>query len=396
MEINVKKTVRAVGRAAARGVTLVEVLIVVSIMAVISGGAVVLAFPLYKEARIKTAIVSAKEIKKAAQLYQEMDATAEGCPTIQDCRRQAPRPDHGQRSLGQALPHRLRRGRHPRALVRQRSQGRHARRHLRRLSRRRREEGQGALVERRRTQRRGSSTCCTRRRSERRRGCRGGSPSSSAICVALIAVVTGLAMMGGSVADGARLKHSAVMIAGAVRIAYGHANATSKVVRLVFDIDARTVSIEEASSDLSSRATTSPAAPRRRPKPRRRPRRSRTRSSRARARRGRCSRRSRRRGGIPDKDKSGRELEKNIRSSRSRPVTPICREDRPRLPLLLAWRPDRARGDPDHDQEQHIDADALTILISPLTGKTDLRRGRLTMPRPRDDVDASERQDTGF
>ncbi len=71
-------------RAAARGVTLVEVLIVVSIMAVISGGAVVLAFPLYKEARIKTAVVSAKEIKKAAQLYQEMDATTEGCPTIAD------------------------------------------------------------------------------------------------------------------------------------------------------------------------------------------------------------------------------------------------------------------------------------------------------------------------
>ena len=84
MEINVKKTYRAMGRAAARGVTLVEVLIVVSIMAVISGGAVVLAFPLYKEARIKTAVVSAKEIKKAAQLYQEMDATTEGCPTIAD------------------------------------------------------------------------------------------------------------------------------------------------------------------------------------------------------------------------------------------------------------------------------------------------------------------------
>ncbi|MEP7121776.1 MAG: type II secretion system protein [Byssovorax sp.] len=79
-----KKTVRTLGRAAARGVTLVEVLIVVSIMAVISGGAVVLAFPLYKEARIKTAVVSAKEIKKAAQLYQEMDATGDGCPTIQD------------------------------------------------------------------------------------------------------------------------------------------------------------------------------------------------------------------------------------------------------------------------------------------------------------------------
>lgn len=84
MDTNVKNKIRILRRAAARGVTLVEVLIVVSIMAVISGGAVVLAFPLYKEARIKTAVVSAKEIKKAAQLYQEMDATTEGCPTIAD------------------------------------------------------------------------------------------------------------------------------------------------------------------------------------------------------------------------------------------------------------------------------------------------------------------------
>jgi general secretion pathway protein G len=84
MKTNVKRTVRAMSRAAARGVTLVEVLIVVSIMAVISGGAVVLAFPLYNEAKIKTAVISAKEIKKAAQLYQEMDATNDACPTIQD------------------------------------------------------------------------------------------------------------------------------------------------------------------------------------------------------------------------------------------------------------------------------------------------------------------------
>jgi general secretion pathway protein G len=84
MKTNIKKTVRSMSRAAARGVTLVEVLIVVSIMAVISGGAVVLAFPLYNEAKIKTAVVSAKEIKKAAQLYMEMDSTNDACPTIQD------------------------------------------------------------------------------------------------------------------------------------------------------------------------------------------------------------------------------------------------------------------------------------------------------------------------
>ncbi len=75
---------RKKSRVGARGVTLVEVLIVVAIMAVIAGGATLLAFPMYKEARIKAAVISAGEIKKAAQLYQELDSVSDACPTLQD------------------------------------------------------------------------------------------------------------------------------------------------------------------------------------------------------------------------------------------------------------------------------------------------------------------------
>jgi len=71
-------------RRLSRGVTLVEVLIVVAIMAVIAGGATILAFPLYKEARIKTAVVGCGTVKQAAELYQNLDGTADQCPTIQD------------------------------------------------------------------------------------------------------------------------------------------------------------------------------------------------------------------------------------------------------------------------------------------------------------------------
>lgn len=99
METYVKKTVRVIregllalasdradkrGRVGARGVTLVEVMIVVAIMAVIAGGATILAFPLYKESRIKTAVLGCGTVKQAAELYQNLEGTADQCPTIQD------------------------------------------------------------------------------------------------------------------------------------------------------------------------------------------------------------------------------------------------------------------------------------------------------------------------
>lgn len=78
--------IRAARRTAERGVTLVEVLIVVTIMALISGGAVLVAFPALREARVKTAITSAGAVRQAAQLYIEVDmaGATDKCPTIED------------------------------------------------------------------------------------------------------------------------------------------------------------------------------------------------------------------------------------------------------------------------------------------------------------------------
>lgn len=76
--------IRKMRRALSRGVTLVEVLIVVAIMAVIAGGATFLVFPEYKKARIKSAVVGATTIKTAADVYNELENTSDACPTIQD------------------------------------------------------------------------------------------------------------------------------------------------------------------------------------------------------------------------------------------------------------------------------------------------------------------------
>src|SRR4051812_46381137 len=76
--------IRVCRRAAARGVTLVEVLIVVAIMAVISGGVTLVAFPLYKKAKVDTGMVGCRTVKSAAELYQNLEGAADQCPTMQD------------------------------------------------------------------------------------------------------------------------------------------------------------------------------------------------------------------------------------------------------------------------------------------------------------------------
>lgn len=75
---------RRARRAGARGVTLVEVLIVVAIMAVISGGVTLVAFPLFKESRIKIGVQGCQTVRQAAELYQNLEGSADQCPTIQD------------------------------------------------------------------------------------------------------------------------------------------------------------------------------------------------------------------------------------------------------------------------------------------------------------------------
>jgi general secretion pathway protein G len=68
-------------RAASRGVTLVEVLIVVAIMALIAGGVGIMVLPKFQQAKVKTALSSAREIRKVVIGYL---ALQDGdCPTVQ-------------------------------------------------------------------------------------------------------------------------------------------------------------------------------------------------------------------------------------------------------------------------------------------------------------------------
>jgi general secretion pathway protein G len=69
-------------RAATRGVTLIEILIVLAIVGLIAGGVAVVAVPKYQEAQKKQAQTDARTIHPAAEKYR-VDHPGEQCPTVE-------------------------------------------------------------------------------------------------------------------------------------------------------------------------------------------------------------------------------------------------------------------------------------------------------------------------
>ncbi|HEY2404479.1 MAG TPA: type II secretion system protein [Polyangiaceae bacterium] len=64
-----------------RGVTLIEVLIVVAILAMVAGGVAVFALPKFRESQIKQAEIGARVIRTAIQQWQAANNEST-CPTI--------------------------------------------------------------------------------------------------------------------------------------------------------------------------------------------------------------------------------------------------------------------------------------------------------------------------
>lgn len=66
------------------------------------------------------------------------------------------------------------------------------------------------------------------------------------VVMAIVAILVGGIAIGGGQVASARLRQSATMITGAVRVAFTRANATSKNTRIVFDFDNKKLWLEEA------------------------------------------------------------------------------------------------------------------------------------------------------
>src|SRR6185295_2212150 len=65
------------------------------------------------------------------------------------------------------------------------------------------------------------------------------------VTIALIGIVTTGVVLGSGALVNARMRGGASMIAGAIRIAYTRASATSSTNRLAFDLERGTVALEE-------------------------------------------------------------------------------------------------------------------------------------------------------
>jgi general secretion pathway protein G len=71
----------SLARALRRGVTLVEVMIVVAILAMVAGGVAVYAIPKYRDTQKETAKTAARTIRLAVQ-SRVLKTTDSGCPTV--------------------------------------------------------------------------------------------------------------------------------------------------------------------------------------------------------------------------------------------------------------------------------------------------------------------------
>lgn len=79
--IRIGKTRRA--RARARGVTLVEVLIVVAILSLIAGGVAIFAIPKFKQAQVDTAKTDCKTLLNVIDTWRMNGHSGTDCPTVE-------------------------------------------------------------------------------------------------------------------------------------------------------------------------------------------------------------------------------------------------------------------------------------------------------------------------
>ena len=213
------------------------------------------------------------------------------------------------------------------------------------------------------------------------------------IAIALIAIVSGMGFVGMSAVSSARLKRSTTLVASSIKVAYGYANASSKTVRLVFDFENRKILLEQSgdrhflekgvaggadgATELEKEAQSAAAALRAGPRA------------------PRATFETARALGF---DSDGKELPAGISfwqvqtGHQEEPVS----EGRAYLYFFPGGLTENAsiqmrNGNGAGDNE----SDFMSVLVAPLTGRASITRGRVEMPEPRSEEEASDRRDNG-
>lgn len=214
------------------------------------------------------------------------------------------------------------------------------------------------------------------------------------VTLAIIAVMAGGAMVGLGALSSARLRESSTQVSGAIKLAYNHANATSRPTRLVFDFEQKTIAIEESegrmlvqSGDRTGGAAAATELERalqqeseailegpRAPRPDFRPVEK-----------------------ILGFEHGDGASVKRLREGISFRLIEVAHDEAPIVEgraYLYFWPGGMTQNAAVQITKDGAD-DIVTILVSPLTGKTRILGGAVEMPRPRNDAEASEREDRG-
>lgn len=219
------------------------------------------------------------------------------------------------------------------------------------------------------------------------------------IVMALIALVMSAVVVGSGQLSSSRLRHSSTMIVGAIRVGFSRATATSKTVRLVMDFESNAIWLEEgeqphlvqtrdvtgtggaavateaerAALDESSRIVKGPTAPR-------------------------TTFREIDAMGLAASEpgKGHKSLERGITFREVH----TAHDDEPRKEgraYLYFWpggQTERAAIQLRVGASEDA-TDTVTLLVAPLTGKVTIKSGPVELELPRDDKEASERDDPG-
>jgi general secretion pathway protein H len=237
------------------------------------------------------------------------------------------------------------------------------------------------------------------RRSPHRKRVRGVTLLEILVVMMLVSLVMGGVVLGGGQIASARLKHTATMLAGAVRVGFLRATATSKSQRLVFDMDEKKVWLEESELPMLVQSKDASATG----------------------------------GADPATEFERKALEENDRILKGpRPVRPkfkpvsslgfsdgsgakgprpidrgitfreiqAVHDDLPRVAgraYLYFWPGGQTEmANIQVRIGQSLDAgDTLTLVVSPLTGKVTVKNGPIPFVLPLDDKAASDREDRG-
>ncbi|MBX3215356.1 MAG: prepilin-type N-terminal cleavage/methylation domain-containing protein [Labilithrix sp.] len=219
------------------------------------------------------------------------------------------------------------------------------------------------------------------------------------IVMALIALILCAVVIGSGQMSSSRLRHSSTMLTGAIRVAFSRATASSKTVRLVMDFDDNAIWLEEGDQphlvqpkdktgtggaaaatviekqalEDSSRILKGPTAPR-------------TAFTEIDA-----------MGLVASEPGKGHKpLERGIKFRQVQTAHDYepRKEGRAYLYFWPGGQTERAAIQlkvGDNDEE----ANAVTLIVAPLTGKVTIKDGAVDLPEPQDDNEASEREDPG-